>query len=364
MGPAVSYLEASACAGNDPSLITSDSALFSKAISEAREKVIALKDQYSIPGLAVCVAVDGAIVWNEGFGCADYARQVPIHTTSTFRVGSVAKSMTGIALMKLHQEGKLDFDESLRSYVPDFPEKKYSMKIKEIAGHQSGIRHYKKLEMASNRSFLTIEEGLSIFKDDPLLFEPGTEYQYSTYGYSVLARVIENISKKDYLTYMQKEVFAPLKMTSTTAAKKALPFVGYSSAPGKDKVKNALEVDLSNKWAGGGFLSTPRDLTQMMINLDSLLSRKSQQLLFTDQILKNGEKTGYGIGFNVVKTEETKKTLIHHGGSSIGGRSYLMKIVEDDVVIAFCANSDTGIMNAANYNAAEVFEISKLFFKK
>jgi CubicO group peptidase (beta-lactamase class C family) len=238
------------------------------------------------------------------------------------------------------------------------------MKIKEIAGHQSGIRHYKKLEMASNRNFLTINEGLSIFKDDPLLVEPGTEFQYSTYGYNVLARVIENISKKDYLTYMQKEVFAPLKMTSTTAAKKELPFVGYSSAPGKDKVKNALEVDLSNKWAGGGFISTPKDLVQMMINLDSLLSRKTQQLLFTDQILKNEEKTGYGIGFNVVKTEETKKTLIHHGGSSIGGRSYLMKIVEDDVVIAFCANSDSGIMNAPNYNAAEVFEIAKFFFKK
>lgn len=358
-GPDYTYAEASNCNGQDSGIIANG--LYSKSVSMAKDSLRILKRKYRIPGLAICVAVNNEIIWNEGFGCENVEYNFPVTTSSLFRIGSISKSMTGIALGKLLDDQKLDLNETLSNVLPSFPKKKYEIRIKDLASHQSGVRGYKGLEMLSNKSYKNVYEAMNIFKEDDLLFEPRTKYEYSTYNYSILSGVVEKIAGKEYLEFMEEEIFMPLGMKDTKPDKKYLNSIGYSSSITKNEIRKAIGVDLSNKWAGGGFLSTPRDLTLMFTKLDTLLTRSSQNILFESQKLKNGKDTGYGLGYRKTYFTKSKKTVIHHGGSSVGGRSFVLKVLEDNIVVAICANSDTGLLRPNNYGLIEVFNIAKLF---
>jgi CubicO group peptidase (beta-lactamase class C family) len=362
-GESYTYSDVVTCKKEDSNSISSKDLQYKNVIEKARDSVLYLKDKYNIPGLAICVIANNKIIWNEGFGCEDFKNNQPITVVTRFRVGSISKSMTGIALMKLYQENRLDFSKTIDYYLPTFPNKKYPIHINELASHQSGIRHYKGVEMLSNKPFEFIEESLSVFKDASLLFEPGTNYKYSTYNYVLLSRIIEKITKSTYLDYMKKEVFEPLGMNLTIPDRKSLNTIGYSSGT-NSKIKHAIEVNVSNKWAGGGYLSTPKDLAIMLNNLDSVLTKDSQKTLFNPQNFKNGKPTGTDYAYGFRKTTlsgDTEINLIHHGGSSVGGRAFLLKLVEDNIIVAICANSDTGLLMPNNYGLQEMYDIAKCF---
>jgi serine beta-lactamase-like protein LACTB len=358
-GPNYTYAQASNCSVQDNWAIANGS--YFNSISAARDSLKILKRKYRIPGLAICIAINDEIIWNEGFGCENIEFNHPITNSSLFRIGSISKSMTGIALGKLLDDQKLDLNETIGNVLPSFPKKKYEIRIKDLASHQSGVRGYKGLEMLSNKSYKSVHEAMNIFKDDDLLFEPGTNYEYSSYNYSILSGVIEEITGDLYLRFMDQKIFEPLGMIHTIPDDKRMNYIGYSSSIKKDEIRKTLEVDLSNKWAGGGFLSTPKDLALMFTKLDALLTEESQNKIFESQKLRNGENTGYGLGFRKTYFTKSKKTVIHHGGSSVGGRSFVLKVLEDNIVVAICANSDTGLLSPNNYGLIEVFNIAKLF---
>ncbi len=113
-------------------------------------------------------------------------------------------------MAQLVDDEKLEFNASLYDYVPNFPKKKYDFTIKQIAGHTAGIRHYKGIEFLMNKK-MSIVDGLDIFKNDPLLFEPGTNFKYSTYGWNLLSVVVQNASGKDYIEYMKRSRFFSFK---------------------------------------------------------------------------------------------------------------------------------------------------------
>ena len=220
-------------------------------IEAARAVVLERMNQF--PGLSVSVGIDGQIIWAEGFGWADLEQRVPVRTTSRFRVGSVAKPMTAALLGLLYEEGKIDLDVTVQTYVANFPEKEYPITIRQLAGHLAGIRHYQGDEFLNSVYYATVSAGLPIFADDPLLFEPGTRYSYSSYAWNLLSAVIENVSSESFLEQMQSQVFEPLGMLDTTAdqnemiiADRVRPYVRDDDG----KFRNAPHVDNSYKWAG------------------------------------------------------------------------------------------------------------------
>lgn len=338
---------------------------FSSQIKQARDSVSNLKQKFKIPGLSICIAKDNEIIWYEGFGCSDVANRQPVDSTSLFRVGSISKSMSAIALLKLVSDGKITLDQEVHEILNTYPKKEFPITIAQVASHQSGIRHYKGLEMISNKEYNSIEESLSIFKDDALLFEPGTDYKYSSYNYTLLSRIIEVASGIDYLSYMKNEVFIPLNMQHTLPDKNQKIKV-YSTNVKNNTIKNAIQVNVSNKWAGGGLLSTPKDIVTMMIQLDILLPKIQQKDLFEPAPFKNGKTntSEYAIGFRKSYSKKSQRTLMHHGGSAVGGRAFLLKVMEDNIVIAICANNDTGLLFPSNYDINEVFTIAKLFIQE
>src|SRR5215468_766115 len=296
-----------------------------------------------VPGFAVAVAVSGKIVWSEGFGYADLEEHVPVRPTTKFRIGSVSKSLTAAALVRLIEAKKLDVDAPVQKYVPSFPDKGATITPRLLAGHLAGIRHYKEdSENYNYRHYDNVREGLKIFQDDPLVVTPGTKFSYSSYGYNLLSAVIESAAGEDFLSYMQRSVFKPLGLTSTMADEPAQIIEQrarfYTATKGKP-LQNAPFTDNSYKWAGGGLLSTAEDLVRFGSSLlqPGFLKAESLALLFTSQKTTGGQPTGYGFGWLIEKSKSGKRIYDHSGGSA-GATAWLMIYPDTHIVVALVSN--------------------------
>lgn len=193
---------------------------YQSAIDESIRLLDSLLSAQKIPGIDAAISIDGTTVWSRGFGFADLEHMTPVKPGETrFRIGSVSKPLTTAALGKLLDAGKIDLNAAVQTFVPYFPIKKYPFTVKQLAGHIAGIRHYRGDEFLSSRNYNSVQSSLTIFQDDTLLFEPGTDYSYSSYGYSLLSAVIEGASGESFLPFIQREVFNALDMRNTSPDK-------------------------------------------------------------------------------------------------------------------------------------------------
>lgn len=354
------------------------------AVGKSINYLRTLKEKLSVPGLSVCVAVKGKIMWQQGLGFANLEQKIPVTTKTQFRVGSIAKCMTSLAVGKLHDQGLLKLDENVQTYVPYFPQKKYAFTVRQLAGHLSGIPHYDRKDPVVKKHYTSVKTSMKIFDQRPLLFEPGTQYQYSSYGYVLLSAVVEGASKNNYLNYMRHQLFKPLRMAHTvpddiTEKMPQRAQLYHVLAPNYRKttpiellkqikiyqvhqgevttIPASYDEDVSYKWAGGGFLSTPTDLVNMLLNKDKVVKAKTFQTLSTPQKFKNGKATGkkYGMGWRQELAKDKKRVLIHHGGASTGGRAFLLYLPKEEVIVAIAANALVRIGLKDAYQIAKYF---------
>jgi serine beta-lactamase-like protein LACTB len=327
-------------------------ARYDVAIAEGRLALERLMVDEGIPGLSVAVLVDGHVVWSEGFGYADLEQRVPATPLTRFRIGSVSKPVTAAAVGLLVEEGKLDLDAPVQRYVPDYPEQRWPITTRQVAGHVAGIRHYDRPEeMLSTRRYPDVRSALAIFERDSLRFEPGTRYGYSSYGWNLVSAVVEGAGGEPFLALMRRRVFEPLGLSSIVAEHQdsVLAWRARFYERARDgRVNNAPYVDQSNKWAGGGFVSNSEDLARFgwAHVSGALLRPETVTLLTTPQRLRYGESTGYGIGWSA-GTDSTGRRTFAHTGSSTGGRAVLLVYPEQRVVVAALANLGQAPMSQA-----------------
>lgn len=311
------------------------------------------------PAVSVAVARDGRLLWSQAIGCADLELQVPVSTTTRLRIGSVSKPLTAAALGLLVEQGRLDLDAPVQKYVPDFPQKAWPITTRQLAGHIAGIRHYEQGEFESRTPYATVREGLIVFEKDALLFEPGTRFSYSSYGWNLISAVIEGASGEKFLDFMQKNVFGPAGMTHTGPDDAALIVPGrahfYTRDPETGAVVNAGFVDNSVKWAGGGFVSTAEDLVAFANALleGRLLRPETLRLLWTSQKTADGKDTDYGMGFGVDRDSRGRRRVRHSGGAQ-GGTANLVIYPDESLVVAMIVNSDESFTGKTPH-IAEVF---------
>ena len=316
---------------------------YETAIFEAHRIIDSLQQKQHIPGIDMAISINDTIVWSEAFGFADMEHHVPVTSGKTlFRIGSVSKSLTSAALGKLIEKGTLNLDSTIQTYVSYFPQKKYPITVRQIAGHIAGMRHYKNSEYLSMEKYNTVKEGLKIFENDSLLFKPETDYSYSSYGFNLLSAAIEEASGIPFLDFMQNEVFSELNLTNTFADKNEDIIPNRSSFYQIDDlnhIKNAPYVDNSYKWAGGGFISTTHDLITFGNALihEEFLSSQTIRELTKSQKLSSGKKTGYGIGFGVINKKKLKG--FGHNGGSVGGITKFEVYPKEKLVIVVLSNS-------------------------
>ena len=199
-----------------------------------------------------------------------------------------------------------------------------------------------------------------MFRDDPLVHEPGERYLYSSHGWNLVSAVLEGASEQPFLELMAERVFRPLGMDRTVADYTHVVLPGCTSYYQRNKAGvlfPAPPVDNSYKWASGGFLSTPEDLVRFgTAHLEpGFLAADTLDLLFTSQALPSGEKTGYGIGWKISGDGQGQRIRGHTGGS-VGGTTAFLLCPDTGVVVALVAN-----LTDASLSYRHATEIASLF---
>ena len=298
-----------------------DPARLPKPRLEAIRKAVkrTLKDN-SIPGLSAAVVVDRRPAWAEGFGASDLENDVAATALTSYRLASVSKVVTATAVMQLVEKGKIDLDGDIRTYVPEFPEKKKgTVKVRHLLAHQSGVRHYKgRDDFSSTRPYDSLKAGLDRFKDDPLRYEPGTDYSYTTYGYSLLGRAVETTSGLSFMDYLRKNVFRPAGMETARddSVHALIPHRAQGYVRARDgRLLNSNLSDTSYKIPGGGLCGSALDLAAFVCaTLDSrLVKPETFQKMSVPQKTKDGRARRHGLGWTVYPSKE--RTLVGHGGA-------------------------------------------------
>ncbi len=326
-----------------PSAVAPAPGPWAEAVDASRELILDRMEEQGVPGLSVAVGVEGRIRWAEGFGWADLENRVPVWPETRFRIASISKSLTAAAVGQLVENGRLELDAPVQAYVPSFPRKRWPLTTRLLGGHLAGVRHYQGSEFLSRTHYEDVLDGLEIFMADPLLHEPGTAYEYSTYGWNLISAVVQGASGEPFLDYMRREVFARAGMEATVAehVDSIIHHRSRAYQAGSDgRLLNAPYVDNSNKWSGGGFLSTASDLVRFAFaHLDgALMAPETVELLWTSQETREGERTGYGIGWREAFVEGRR--VVWHTGGAVGGTTVLTIYPEEGVVVAVLANID------------------------
>ncbi len=317
-------------------------------------------DETGMNGMQVQVSIGNKIRWGASLGYADIENKIVVTDSTRFRINSISKSMTSLALIRLMAAKQLDLDAPVQKYLPGFPEKKYPITIRQLAGHLAGFRDYKEDDPADyirTEHFATATAALRVFQDDTLLFEPGTRFYYSPFGFNLIGSVIENISGTHYLDYMRKNIWVPMQLFNTCGDEINGRIPGRSKFYGATGEEEELG-DLSYKYPAGGLLSTATDLVKMGNELlhGTVTDPGLRHLLFETQYTTDKQPTGYGLGW-YTGTDRNGHRIWYHSGDSFSSSSGLIIYPDDDMVISFLGNSQDGV-------AFDLQELGAMFYKK
>jgi serine beta-lactamase-like protein LACTB, mitochondrial len=325
--------------------------LDSAKVAEVERILTSWRAQNHIPGLSAAVALDGRIVWSRAYGLADLEGSVTAQTDTAYRSASIGKALTATAALRLVEAGKLDLDAPVQRYCSAFPAKQWPLSTRELLRHMGGVRHYGGArdaeEQFSTRHYRSVAEALEPFRDDPLAFEPGTRYLYSTYGYDVVGCVLEGAAGSPYMEVMAVLVFSPAGMTATRADDPAaiVPRRAAGYVRGEGGLRNAPHVDMSNRLPAGGFLTTAPDLASFAIAfLDcKLVSCATRDLMLTPQATGGGEVVSYGLGWGLTEPGDDwyGEVEAFHGGSSPGASGMLYTIPRRRFAVAILTNLES-----------------------
>lgn len=293
-----------------------------------------------IPGLSIGYSRDG-VTWAKGYGYADLENKVPARADSSYRLASVTKPMTAVAILRLAEQGKVDLDAEVQAYVPYFPRKPYPVTVRQLLGHLGGINAYVNPQAEQHfKEHKDTRQSIAVFQDFDLVAEPGTRYRYTSYGYNLLGAVIEGASGQSYADYMRASVWAPLGMTATRMDN-PLDLIphrvrGYQLLDGR--LKHAEFIDISSRFSAGGTRSSVPDMLRFGqgVSAGRLLSPASVVMMTTSMTTKNGQSTGYGMGWEVRPLDG--KFVISHDGVQPETSTHLFVFPSRGLSIAVAAN--------------------------
>lgn len=291
---------------------------------------------------AILVIDDGQTKMNRGFGRSNKAANRDNDKDTVFRLASVTKQFTAMAVMILQERNMLNIDDSISTYLPSYP-RGNEITLKQLLTHTSGIRNYTELSLSDSawHNIETPQELLATFENKPLDFTPGSKYRYSNSGYAVLGVIIEAVSGISYADFIQSEIFTPLGMTRSTYA---LDNMG-SDNTAQGYSGYGLKTDSGNMkvpYAAGALASTITDLYKWDQSFydNSLVSEQTKALIFTPA------RQNYGLGWVIGHNNGLNYA---HGGGIKGFSTYVQRFPEQKKLIVV-------LSNVTNFPANEMAE--------
>ncbi len=298
----------------------------------------------NVASISAGVLHKGKIIWLGAKGYADLSHHVPATPQTVYRIASISKIITAVAVMQLWEKGKLNLDADARKYIPYFPRKRWKFTVRQILRHTAGLRSYKPGEFNSTVFYPTTRDAVDVISSDSLVYKPGTNFIYTTLGYNLLAAIIEYVSGMKFIEYLRKNIFYPAGMTSTYAEyqKEIIP----NKASGYDKnkfrkIQNAPMADLSIKFAGGGLVSTSEDILRFANALldGKLIKYSTLDTMLVKTKLPNGRMIESGLGFEIKRDSHGNKFFGHYGFGT-GFISLLAIYPEDSSAVVDLINTD------------------------
>lgn len=304
-------------------------------------------------GVNAGIAVGDEITWLGADGTCSEDRQTPCDMDTRHRIASISKTFTAVAALQLFEKGLLDLDLPIAHYLPDYPSAAaQKITARQLLHHTAGIGGYESSKEAeTTQEYATLAEAITIFQDRPLLFEPATKYQYSTYGYVLLGRVIEVASGQSFHDYLQVNIFDKVGMPNSGVEIFGQVYPNKSAffyRTKKGKIKNADANNLSNRVPGGGIYSNTTDLLkfgQALLN-GTLLQDSSLTLMQTYPDVDRGENNPYGMGLFLYGDNPILGPVIGHTGEQTGAAGQLMLFPEKKTVIVVLTNTALALRDA------------------
>lgn len=337
-----------------------------------------IRETLAVPAVSAAVVRSGELIWYEAQGQADIELRVPAQPAHRFRLGSVSKVVTVAIGARLSDAGVVDLDVPIGHYRTNLPAQHRETTLRQLYSHRGGVRHYVEGDLnptapggtVDNRIYRTTDDALAIFINDPLVAAPGTAVNYSTFGYTLISAVLESASGKSFLALLKEQVIAPLELTEFAADEPMALVEGRvrpydPGAAYKDlmpvpaiPVVNAYPINPAYKWAGGGMVSSARDLARVgaaHLN-DGYLTKHTRDLLFTPITARTAQMPPLGLGWRIDNVA-TLGNRLHHAGNIQGGRAQIALYPDHGMAIALMSNLGGIPQDIASYadTIAEAF---------
>jgi CubicO group peptidase (beta-lactamase class C family) len=335
---------------------------YAEPVENARQLARALVSGDNLPGLSVAISVNGDIVWAEGFGWADVETRTPVTPLTRFRLGALSKPLTAVGAALLHDRGRLDLDAPIQQYVPRYPRKQWTVTARQLLSDVAGVHRIRgdNNDAMPDSHCESVDEAVEMLAGDPLLFEPGTQYRYSIWGWVLVSAAIEGASGEAFDGFMARQVFEPLGMGRTVAAEvDGLEDVAHGTGP---------PPDYSCVAGGGAFLSTPSDLVRLGSTMvtPGFLRAGTAAAFQTTPHLASGAPTTYALGWTVktVQVAGAPTRVVSHRGSPAGGSVSLLTFPDLGLAVAAAANvADAKGVDPFALQVADAFARKRLIIK-
>lgn len=318
--------------------------LNTKQLTAEFDKILTEQFKPDETGCAALVAKNGQVIYRKAFGLADLELNVPMQPDMVFRIGSVTKQFTAIAILQLMEQGKLSLQDEITKYLPDYPMHGHSITIEHLLTHTSGIKSYTNIPefRTMMRTDMAPMEIIEKNKALPMEFAPGTKWNYNNSGYIILGYIIEKVSGKTYAEYLQENFFTPLGMTGSYYGDNTKIIKNRASGyqPGEGGTVNADYLSMTLPYAAGSIMSTVDDLYKWNRALHSykLVKKETLDMAHTPYKLADGKPVGYGYGWSLSELQGSR--TIEHGGGINGYLSFAVYLPDEDVFVVLLSNSN------------------------
>jgi CubicO group peptidase (beta-lactamase class C family) len=294
------------------------------------------------PGAAIIAVRDGRTVLRKAYGMADLELGVSLQPDMVFRIGSMTKQFTAVAILMLAEEGKLAVSDPITKFLPEYPTGGKTISVEHLLTHTSGIKSYTDMPdfLANLRKDYKVQELIDHFKDQPLEFEPGEQYKYDNSGYFLLGAIIEKASGMAYEAFLKQRIFDVVGMpqTSLDSTSRVIPRRARGYAKTGETWTNADWISMTQPYAAGAIVSTVDDLAKWDAALytGKLLRPETLEKAVTPHRLKDGKPVEYGYGWQPGEWEGF--SVVQHGGGINGFVSMGVRVPERKVYVAVLSN--------------------------
>lgn len=309
---------------------------------------------------SLLIARDGKVMVSKGYGMSNFELDVPNTPQTKFRIGSITKPFTAIAIMLLQQRGKLSVHDSICKYVPDCPASWQPITLHHLLSHSSGLaKHDTAAEYLKTAMMpVSVMQLIERFKNKAANFKPGEKFDYNNNGYILLGYVIEKTSGQSYEAFLKDNIFVPLGMTNSGYDQHE-PVIknraaGYQQSDDGGNIVNAVYIDQSQSFSAGALYSTTEDLLRLdqALSDDKLLSRKTQEAMFTPAVGEYGPAPTYGYGWYI--NRQFNRRAISHPGGVPGFTGMMTRFPDEKVVIILLGNLENSQVIRASRDLAAI----------